>query len=200
MASDHTNPILCAADPRGSVDMIARLPDAADQYQVDAVAMVGDIGERGGAYRAPSWRRGCSPSGAPLELPPARIDIRTAQEIDEAPAETVRRIDRTVGPIGRGAGLETEVLAVAELPQLAVQRRSSGSRASETAAPCSSPPAPAPRSSQPRPNGDPAGVGGMPESLIIAFVLIGISVGKGAHRPVERVPGAEIAADRDRVA
>ena len=78
------------------------------------------------------------------------------------------------------------------------QRRSSGSRASETAAPCSSPPAP--RSSQPGPNGDPAGVGGMPESLIIAFVLIGISVGKDAHRPVERVPGAEIGADRDRVA
>ena len=60
--------------------------------------------------------------------------------------------------------------------------------------------APAPRSSQPGPNGDPAGVGRMPESLIIAFVLIGISVGKDAHRPVERVPGAEIAADRDRVA
>jgi hypothetical protein len=61
-------------------------------------------------------------------------------------------------------------------------------------------PRPSPRSSQPRPNGDPAGVGGMSESLIISFVLIGISVSKGAHRPVERVPGAEIAADRDRVA
>ena len=120
MASDHTNRILCAADPRGSVDMIARLLDAADQYQVDAVAMVGDIGERGGGYRAPSWRRGCSPRAAPLELPPAQIDIRTAQEIDEAQAETARRIDRTVGAIARGAGLETEVLAVAELPQIAV--------------------------------------------------------------------------------
>jgi hypothetical protein len=78
------------------------------------------------------------------------------------------------------------------------QRRSSGSRASETATRCSSPPAP--RSSQPRPNGDPAGVGRMPESLIIPFVLIGISVGKGAHCSVERVPSAEIGADRDRVA
>ena len=59
---------------------------------------------------------------------------------------------------------------------------------------------PASRSSQPGPNGDPAGGGGLPESLIIAFVLIGISVGKDAHRPVERVPDSEIAADRDRVA
>ena len=41
-------------------------------------------------------------------------------EIDEAQAETARRIDRTVGAIARGAGLETEVLAVAELPQIAV--------------------------------------------------------------------------------
>ena len=48
------------------------------------------------------------------------IDIRAAQEIDEAQAETIRRIDRTVGAIGRGAGPETEVLAVAELPQIAV--------------------------------------------------------------------------------
>ena len=53
-------------------------------------------------------------------LPPAQIDIRTAQEIDEAEAETARRIGRTVGAIARGAGLETEVLAVAELPQIAV--------------------------------------------------------------------------------
>ena len=52
--------------------------------------------------------------------PPARIDIRAAQEIDEAQAETARWVDRTVGAIARGAGLETEVLAVAELPQIAV--------------------------------------------------------------------------------
>jgi Icc-related predicted phosphoesterase len=52
MASQHMNRILCAADPRGSVDMIAGLLDAADEHQVDAVAMVGDIGERGGGYRA----------------------------------------------------------------------------------------------------------------------------------------------------
>ena len=61
-------------------------------------------------------------------------------------------------------------------------------------------PRPAACSLQPGPNGDPAGVGRVPESLIIAFVLIGISVGEGAHRLVERVPGAEIAADRHRVA
>src|SRR3984885_13442820 len=39
----------------------------------------------------------------------------------------------------------------------------------------------------------------MPESLIIPFVLIGISVGKGAHRSVARVPGAERGPDRARV-
>lgn len=52
MASEHMNRILCAADPRGSVDMIAGLLDAAHEHQVDAVAMVGDIGDRGGGYRA----------------------------------------------------------------------------------------------------------------------------------------------------
>jgi hypothetical protein len=52
MASEHTNRILCAADPRGSVDKIAGLLDAADEHQVDVVAMVGDIGEHGGGYRA----------------------------------------------------------------------------------------------------------------------------------------------------
>jgi hypothetical protein len=127
------------------------------------------------------------------------IDVvdRLGRDAADRPAETARWIGGTVGAIARGAGLETEVLAVPELLRSPSQRRSFGSGASETAAPC---PPPRVRSSQPRPNDDPAGVGGMPESLIIPFVLIGISVGKGAHRPVERVPGAEIGADRDRVA
>jgi hypothetical protein len=137
-------------------------------------------------------------------LPPAQIDIRTAQEIDESQAEAARRIGRTGGAIASGAGLETEVLVVDEHPQIAVSetivrvaRERDCCRVTRRAA---SPPAPRARSSQPGPNRDPAGGGGMPESLIIAFVLIGISVGKDAHRPVERVPGSEIAADRDRVA
>ena len=46
--------------------------------------------------------------------------MRAAHEIDEAQAYPARWIDRTVGGIARGAGLETEVLAVAELPQIAV--------------------------------------------------------------------------------
>jgi nucleotide-binding universal stress UspA family protein len=53
-------------------------------------------------------------------LPPAQIDIRTAQEIDEAQAESARRIGRTGGAIARGAGLETEVLVVGELAEVAV--------------------------------------------------------------------------------
>ena len=70
------------------------------------------------------WRRGLGREllEVPLVpgLPPARIEIRAAQEIDEAQAETARRIDRTPTAIARGAGSETEVLAVAELPQIAV--------------------------------------------------------------------------------
>ena len=46
--------------------------------------------------------------------------LRTAQEIDEAEAETARRIGRAGGAIARGAGLETEVLIVGELPEIAV--------------------------------------------------------------------------------
>jgi nucleotide-binding universal stress UspA family protein len=53
-------------------------------------------------------------------LPPAPIDIRTAQEIDEAQAETARRIGRTGAAVARGAGLETEVLVVGELAEVAV--------------------------------------------------------------------------------
>jgi hypothetical protein len=60
----------------------------------------------------------------------------------EARAETARWIDRTVGAIARGAGLETEVSLSPSCRRSPSQRRSSGSRASETAAPCTSPPAP----------------------------------------------------------
>lgn len=45
MASGHTNRILCAADPSGSPDAIEELLAAADEHSVDAIALVGDIGE-----------------------------------------------------------------------------------------------------------------------------------------------------------
>jgi hypothetical protein len=150
------------------------------------------------------WSRGRADSDANCLRSRLSRDSRRPRSTPHGPgdhegrAETARWIDRTVGAIARGAGLETEVSLSPSCRRSPSQRRSSGSRASETATRCSSPPAP--RSSQPRPNGDPAGVGRMPESLIIPFVLIGISVGKGAHCSVERVPGAEIGADRDRVA
>ena len=51
MPGEHLNRILCAADPGGSVDMIERLLVASDQHNVDAVAMIGDLGERGEGYR-----------------------------------------------------------------------------------------------------------------------------------------------------
>lgn len=51
MPSEHMNRILCAADPSGSVDAIERLLLAADEQGVDAVALLGDIGEHGDGYR-----------------------------------------------------------------------------------------------------------------------------------------------------
>jgi hypothetical protein len=51
MASERVNRILCAADPSGSVEAIERLLVVADEQGVDAVAILGDIGERGDGYR-----------------------------------------------------------------------------------------------------------------------------------------------------
>jgi uncharacterized protein len=51
VSSNHVNSILCAADPGGSVAMIERLAVAADQHGVDAVAIVGNLGEHGENYR-----------------------------------------------------------------------------------------------------------------------------------------------------
>jgi len=52
MPSEHTNRILCAADPGGSVDAIGQLLLAADEQSVDAIALLGDIGAHGDGYRA----------------------------------------------------------------------------------------------------------------------------------------------------
>jgi hypothetical protein len=51
MASERVNRILSAADPSGSVEAIERLLVVADEQGVDAVAVLGDIGERGDGYR-----------------------------------------------------------------------------------------------------------------------------------------------------
>jgi Icc-related predicted phosphoesterase len=73
---EHVNRILCAADPGGSVDMIEGLLVASDQHNVDAVAMIGDLGERGDGYRSvfhALGRASCpvfwvpGPSDAPVE-------------------------------------------------------------------------------------------------------------------------------------
>jgi uncharacterized protein len=52
MPGEHTNRILCGADPSGSVDAVEQLLLAADEQSVDAIALVGDIGEHGHGYRA----------------------------------------------------------------------------------------------------------------------------------------------------
>jgi hypothetical protein len=54
MSSQHVNRILCAADPRGSVDTIERLLAVAGDDGAQAVALVGDLGGEGNGngYRA----------------------------------------------------------------------------------------------------------------------------------------------------
>jgi Icc-related predicted phosphoesterase len=46
MTGAHLNRILCAADPGGSLPAIERLLAAADEHDVDAIALLGDLGER----------------------------------------------------------------------------------------------------------------------------------------------------------
>src|ERR1700686_3168479 len=48
---EHVNRILSAADPRGSPAVSKRLRRAADQHDVDAIAVLGDIRGRDGGYR-----------------------------------------------------------------------------------------------------------------------------------------------------
>jgi Icc-related predicted phosphoesterase len=56
MAGKHLTRVLCAADPRGSSEAIQRLLEAADGMDVQAVAVVGDLGagdgDRTASYRA----------------------------------------------------------------------------------------------------------------------------------------------------
>jgi Icc-related predicted phosphoesterase len=51
MSSEHITRVLCAADPRGSADAIERLLAAAERADVQAVAVVGDLGDRQNGYR-----------------------------------------------------------------------------------------------------------------------------------------------------
>jgi nucleotide-binding universal stress UspA family protein len=53
-------------------------------------------------------------------LPPAPIDIRTAEEIDEALYENARRLARRGAVLAREAGLEAEPLVVADAPEIPV--------------------------------------------------------------------------------
>jgi uncharacterized protein len=76
VSGGHVNSILCAADPGGSIAMLERLVLAADQHKVDAVAIVGNLDDRGENYRAvfhALGRAGCpvfwvpGPADAPVE-------------------------------------------------------------------------------------------------------------------------------------
>jgi Icc-related predicted phosphoesterase len=56
MAGKHLTRVLCAAEPRGSGDSVQRLLEAAEDMDVQAVAVVGDLGtgdgDRAAGYRA----------------------------------------------------------------------------------------------------------------------------------------------------
>jgi Icc-related predicted phosphoesterase len=54
MASQRVNRILCAADPKGSADALERLLAGAEEHDVQAVAIVGDL--TGGDDAAESYR------------------------------------------------------------------------------------------------------------------------------------------------
>ncbi|MGZ4250668.1 MAG: hypothetical protein ACXVUE_20490 [Solirubrobacteraceae bacterium] len=49
MTSGHLNHILCAANPRGSVDAVERLLATSDDRGAQAIALVGDLGDHEGS-------------------------------------------------------------------------------------------------------------------------------------------------------
>jgi Icc-related predicted phosphoesterase len=51
MGSQHVIRVLCAADPRGSEDAVQRLLAVAERTDVQAVALVGDLGDGHNGYR-----------------------------------------------------------------------------------------------------------------------------------------------------
>jgi calcineurin superfamily metallophosphoesterase len=102
VSSGHVNSILCAADPGGSIAMLERLVLAADQHNVDAVAIVGNLDDRGENYRGvfhALGRAGCpvfwvpGPADAPVEhhLQEA-FNVETAVDRPAQPAAA--RLDR----------------------------------------------------------------------------------------------------------
>ena len=99
------------SEPEEQAGPILIAYDASPAAQRAPVLAAGLLAERG-ALLLVVWKRGLGRELLEVPpvpgLPPAQIDIRTAQEIDEAQAETARRIGRTGGAIARAAGLETE--------------------------------------------------------------------------------------------
>jgi uncharacterized protein len=51
MSSEHVNRVLCAGQPRGSADAVNRLLALADEQRVQAIALVGDLGNGGDGLR-----------------------------------------------------------------------------------------------------------------------------------------------------
>jgi Icc-related predicted phosphoesterase len=85
MANKHLTRILCAADPGGSGQAVQRLLEAADAMDVQAVALVGDLGgegDRAGGYRAVF--KALHQGGRPTYWTPGPGDAPIAEYLREA--------------------------------------------------------------------------------------------------------------------
>jgi Icc-related predicted phosphoesterase len=85
MASRRVTTILCAAEPRGSVSAVERLVEIAGERDVDAIALVGDLGDGHGSpesYRA--IFRALGASGLPSYFVPGPGDAPVVDYLREA--------------------------------------------------------------------------------------------------------------------
>jgi Icc-related predicted phosphoesterase len=85
VAAPRLTRVLCAGDPRGSAEALARLSEAAASRDVQAVAVVGDLGiggERGDSYRA--LFRALGDIGLPAYWVPGPNDAPVADYLREA--------------------------------------------------------------------------------------------------------------------
>jgi len=82
MARERVTRILCAAEPRGNAQAIDRLLEAAEHLDVQAVAMVGDLGDGAEGYR--SGFKSLGAGGLPAYWVPGPADAPVADYLREA--------------------------------------------------------------------------------------------------------------------
>jgi Icc-related predicted phosphoesterase len=132
MASQRVTKVLCAAEPRGGGPALERLLEVAEQRDVDAVAVVGDLsGEPGGAASFRTVFRALAAGGRPTYWVPGPGDapvsdyLREAHNI-EVVFSSVRGVHGTVAYAPDGhvvfAGLGGEVSDDPDAPRDELQR------------------------------------------------------------------------------